>query len=334
MRIRHTSGHVVFPGTMPTGNLVWVDAVNGNDSLATRGQLSVPFKTLTAAKNAASEGDTIMVLPGTYYDHDLAEDGINWHFFSGAKVIGDVSGTGTALFDVPEDAAMVVSGEGEFDTTYDSDYVLKIAASGAEIDFAARNIVGRVSAVQVTAESVVRVRADRISSSIGSCLDVRDGVVTIDAVEVSVATTGVIGLYFQGAGETHVRAQRISGGLYAAFCVGDVTVDIEAYEMQSPSSALVVGLLGDDDGVVTIRNTRLLSADSSDPTVWILDGFTATPPGLRLWNCFLKTASGESIKNDGTGAAYVGLYGKCTANDGFATNVSAVGDTLEVAALD
>ena len=39
---------------VPAGNLLWVDAVNGIDALAARGRMTVPFKTLTAAKNAAT----------------------------------------------------------------------------------------------------------------------------------------------------------------------------------------------------------------------------------------------------------------------------------------
>ncbi len=44
-----------------TGNLVWVDAVNGSDATDQRGRLRKPFRTLTAAKNAGQIGDTITV---------------------------------------------------------------------------------------------------------------------------------------------------------------------------------------------------------------------------------------------------------------------------------
>ena len=37
-----------------TGSLVWVDAVNGNDSTGVRGRLQLPFLTLGAAKTAAA----------------------------------------------------------------------------------------------------------------------------------------------------------------------------------------------------------------------------------------------------------------------------------------
>ena len=58
MTIRDTLGRVFQPGLIadiPTGNLLWVDAVNGNDDLAVRGRMTVPFKTLTKAKEAAKK---------------------------------------------------------------------------------------------------------------------------------------------------------------------------------------------------------------------------------------------------------------------------------------
>lgn len=59
---------------IPTGNLVWVDRVNGNDLFALRGRMDRPFLTLSKAKSAASIGDTIIVGPGTYNDTDLASE--------------------------------------------------------------------------------------------------------------------------------------------------------------------------------------------------------------------------------------------------------------------
>ena len=36
-----------------TGNMLWVDAVNGDDATGIRGRLQSPYRTLAAAKNAA-----------------------------------------------------------------------------------------------------------------------------------------------------------------------------------------------------------------------------------------------------------------------------------------
>src|SRR6478735_5887078 len=67
-----------------TGNMVWVDQIYGSDVTGQRGKLQYAFQTLSAAKTAALSGDTIMVLPGTYNEKNLAKNGVNWHFFTGA----------------------------------------------------------------------------------------------------------------------------------------------------------------------------------------------------------------------------------------------------------
>src|SRR3954470_18561738 len=81
-----------------TGNLVWVDAVNGNDGTGQRGKLQFPFLTLGAAKTAAVSGDTVVVLPGSYNEKNLAKNGVNWHFVNGAGV-NYSGGTGGGIFD-------------------------------------------------------------------------------------------------------------------------------------------------------------------------------------------------------------------------------------------
>ena len=49
-----------------TGNTLWVDAINGNDSTGLRGKEDTPFLTILAAIAASSPGDLISVRPGTY----------------------------------------------------------------------------------------------------------------------------------------------------------------------------------------------------------------------------------------------------------------------------
>lgn len=86
------------PHIRPAGNTLWVDAVYGDDSRASREDGGRPFATLTAAKNAAQAGDLVVVRPGTYDENDLLKDGVNWHFAAGAAV--DYTGPGDAgIFD-------------------------------------------------------------------------------------------------------------------------------------------------------------------------------------------------------------------------------------------
>lgn len=51
-------------GSLPLGNVLRVDAVNGNDATASVG--GSPYLTIAAAVSAATTGKTIWVLPGTY----------------------------------------------------------------------------------------------------------------------------------------------------------------------------------------------------------------------------------------------------------------------------
>jgi len=48
------------------GNVVYVDAVNGNDTTGVSGNHDLPFLTITAALAASAAGDTVYVFPGTY----------------------------------------------------------------------------------------------------------------------------------------------------------------------------------------------------------------------------------------------------------------------------
>lgn len=73
-------GGVPVTVTLPkTGNMLWVDAVNGNDSTGTRGRFDLPFATPLAAQSAASAGDVIIVRPGTYTVSSLGKDQVNWY---------------------------------------------------------------------------------------------------------------------------------------------------------------------------------------------------------------------------------------------------------------
>lgn len=83
-----------------------VDKVNG------------PYFTLTAAKEAAQSGDTIIVYPGTYSENNLLKNGITWLFMPGAIVsyTDPGSGPGYGIFDDRATGAVTcrVHGHGQF----------------------------------------------------------------------------------------------------------------------------------------------------------------------------------------------------------------------------
>ncbi len=95
------TGMYIDDVSLTTGNVgpdsLWVAAAYGNDTTGARGCFDKPFASLRHAKTNALAGDTIYVLPGVYYDHDLLKNGVNWHFFEGATV--NASGGNGAIFD-------------------------------------------------------------------------------------------------------------------------------------------------------------------------------------------------------------------------------------------
>lgn len=54
-----------------TGRIIWVDIVNGNNVNAENDNPNLPYSSVGAALSAATNGDTVMVRPGTYLEENL-----------------------------------------------------------------------------------------------------------------------------------------------------------------------------------------------------------------------------------------------------------------------
>lgn len=88
---------IINASNILTGNLVYVDETYGDDSSGVVNRFDRPYLTPTAAKTAATSGDTIIVRPGAYTTAaSLAKNGVNWRFEPGASVTfaDDVSTAG------------------------------------------------------------------------------------------------------------------------------------------------------------------------------------------------------------------------------------------------
>lgn len=76
-----SSGVAIVGSSYPRiswGNSVFV-ATNGNDSTGARNDPALPFLTLRAAKNAATNGDSVLVMPGTYIlTNSVLKNGVDW----------------------------------------------------------------------------------------------------------------------------------------------------------------------------------------------------------------------------------------------------------------
>ena len=106
------AGYITSSSEVLTGNMAYVDAVNGDDGTGAVGDFSLPFLTLFAAMVAAPSGTTIVVRPGTYTSVGLGKDGVNWFFFPGSSIT--FTGVGWTLPVSGPTQQFSVFGYGEF----------------------------------------------------------------------------------------------------------------------------------------------------------------------------------------------------------------------------
>ena len=75
-----------FSSSVLVNETVYVDALNGSDSAGVRGDMSLPYLTISGANQTAITGDTVHVRPGTYQENDIIKDGVAYYFDKGAII--------------------------------------------------------------------------------------------------------------------------------------------------------------------------------------------------------------------------------------------------------
>jgi len=154
--------------SLPTGNLLWVDKVNGSDATGVRGRLDKPFASLGMAKTNAVAGDTIMVLPGIYNEHSLHKKAINWHFFNGARYTN--STFGKFFFDECTLGATTnyITGDGVFET---DDILLDMCNAGSFIYIEALKLKSRAGPCLRVDTSTLTVKRATIEAQSGIAVE-------------------------------------------------------------------------------------------------------------------------------------------------------------------
>jgi hypothetical protein len=235
----NVTGQITGGLTVPSGRVLAVDAVNGNDSAAARGNLSKPFLTPAAALAAAAAGDLIDVYPGTYtLSAPLGADGVNWLLRPGVTLTG-ANGVFAAA------SAM----------TYE------VNGPGARIITTAATNTGK-DAVKVShASAAVTVRGLRISATTvntqAQAVLNTAGTLTVDGCTIDGATASGRALVLHSGGLTRVRGCRVTNtgssanaaltaaaGLVLANCTlssGGASLDAAA-----PQTVVVEGVLTTD----------------------------------------------------------------------------------------
>lgn len=160
------------------GTVTYVDSVNGSDSTGVRGSARWPFLTPLAAQTAASSGDCIDVLPGSYtLTSALGKNGVNWNLRPGVTLTRS-NGTGSIFDDGGSAMTFKVMGLG---TLALSGSVTSGIAAGVKATHASSDILiecfkidnqatddGGNCAAVYQAGGTMRVKADTINNGVGS----------------------------------------------------------------------------------------------------------------------------------------------------------------------
>lgn len=320
MIVADTQGGRYSPLTTPTGRLLWVDSEKGNDSLARRSFLTVPFATLTAAKAAASAGDTVMVLPGQHVpSQQLAQNGLNWHFLPGAQIVPDLGAT--SLFNVTTGMSFQVSGYADFSDIGEVDAVLNVSHAGANVSFEAYKIAGNNTGVRVSAGNVV-VKADSIFGPLLYSIDVTGaGIVAVTARYVfSFSSTAV--RCAGSSAKLDLDTFHLESALGNGIQFGGGTARIRAFEIKGSSDAVRF----EADGYLTIDGARLVAGGTSR-AFYAYGGLGSAGTGVvRLHNCVLISNHANESINAANGSSKIQFHGMCTANKAKGANV--IGPTL------
>lgn len=335
MKLITTSARTLLAGMtgeLPTGNLVWVDLVNGSDPIASRGRMDLPFQTLAAAQTAAAAGDTIVVLPGTYQASDLGKNGVNWFFMTGA-IVQWPSGTEKSIFKITSTMSFSVGGYGEFlnEDSGANSCGLDISASTGTISFTCQKIACSAFGVRVLSGAILTLVADTVES-----IDF-DNAVSVNHASAKVS----------------VKARLIKGGADAAIKLIDGTLNVTADAVEgyyglnvSGGNGLIVAnkITATEDygvlynaGTLTIQGARIESQKllTTARAVYLAGGATSGNAALRLVRCTLIVkASGSPLPTASisavTSTRRVAYYGECLANVASASITEQVSTPLKV----
>ena len=307
--------------------VVLVDPVNGNDATGQRCRLQAPFATLTGAKTAAQSGDTIMVLPGTYNEKNLAKNGVNWFFLKGAVVNYQGLAAG-GIFDtslVGSYCVFSVRGQGEF---YNMDGpmgtpIIKCAYGGDMLDIECDLIEASGPAVDTV--GTVSLRCRDMMSDFGSAVVIGGSGNLVLVAQTIIGAEGYA--IDMAAGKADVTAKTImsTGGKAIRFTGG--TMDLMAQEVKSVADA-ALEYNSAASALCRIRHTRLVSTAGGGVGKAVV--VTSGSGNLRLVACALVGQAPATVSIDATAATNVVLYGECTANLAQGANVTLVGSALTV----
>ena len=255
--------------TVPTQGVIWVS--QGNTATDTRTandqyNLTKPFATLTAAKNASIAGDTICVLPGIYNEKNLLKNNVNWYFYPGAGVTSTATSSIGIFDDNPTNTGVSnitceIHGYGNFNNTSSNSGtggVFNITQAGTSIICEAVLLTtgGNLSPVRIS-NGTLKIKVDTISgTSTGGLIQVASsGNITIEANTIS----GYGGFNLTGGTTRAYIRKNIATGNVSFLLDGNASCEAEIEDWVSTSSTSVLTSSSSYSGVSKFIINQLVS---------------------------------------------------------------------------
>lgn len=175
-------------GSVLVNTTLFVDAVNGNDATAVKGDMTKPYLTINNAAGQTDEGDTIFVWPGTYNEtpnvsYGLIGPGVQLHCMPGA-IVNLLSG---ALFWDTYDTDTLdarITGHGEFYIASGATLLKRTMTGSASAEIHCRKILTVGSGTIINADSggVLNVKIKCTESMVGGATSNLFSVVHVDSI--------------------------------------------------------------------------------------------------------------------------------------------------------
>lgn len=168
---------------------------SGSDSTGTRGRLDKPFLTIGAAKTAASAGDSIVVYPGVYDEHNLLKAGVNYYGIGQPVISNSLANADSTAYGIFDDRPVgattnVING---FDLWW---------SSGTNFTVNTNTCAYTIGAVNALGAFVITNAASTITARFGQ-------------VQVSGWNSVQFAFYFANSTNTYIEFDRVSDPLRA-----------------------------------------------------------------------------------------------------------------------
>lgn len=305
---------------------------NGVDLTGVRNDWTKPFLTITAASNAASIGDVIIIFPGTYNEgnNDWIKSGVNYFFYKGSNVQNSTN----CITDQGNIKDVRIFGEGNFTSTGGSGIMVTNPASTSIIR--CNDVTGFNNGVEI--HGFCDVQGRQVTNSFQYCGTFRDkanGRVYFDKWN-AVTSSGAPAIYIfnhSPDAETllHIQVGRVTSnasagifemnntGIFSKLKVsindfqGTVSTGyflrvsscLGSLEMEATGKTTGLGFSFSDSGKVLIKHSNIFSVEKSFATsgsidVTVKDSYIDRLEGEEGDGSTLNHTSGQLILNDST----------------------------------